>query len=227
MASSAQKVPERTRGLFVLNAAPINRRRRKASTLRTDSLWLRSEYRSTVEDVFRGQQEARHEVLSLLSSDGLLPLDEQIALNRFRRRMERWTDALLGPLIAAWGVGEFAFDTQRAAEFSSDSQQGPLHSSAETLMPLLVSGLSAALPQQADADRERTMLNLAIVRAILSAFPDEAFGGRGDPRWPLEGAGERSSRHRPSPLRDAHAKIPGLSFVELRRREQQRGTSGD
>jgi hypothetical protein len=175
--------------------------------------------------VFRGQQEARHEVLTLLAEEGLLPLADQISLDRFRRRMERWTDALLGPLVAAYDVDEFAFDPQRAREFSRDGLHGPLRGAAERVMPLLLAGLSTALPSRADADQERMLLNLAVVRSILSAYPAEAFDGRGLLRSPLAGQIERSARHPESPARIDGAKSAGLSFLELRRREQRRDTN--
>ena len=180
--------------------------------------------RAAVDSVYRGQQEARHEVLALLADEGLLRLADQISLNRFRRRMERWTDALLGPLAAAYGVEEFAFDSQRAREFSRDGLQGPLRGAAERVMPLLLAGLSTAVPSQADADQERLLLNLAVVRSILSAYPAEAFGGQGMLRSPLAGQIERSARHPESPARIDGATSAGLSFIELRRREQRRKT---
>src|SRR5690606_33057442 len=106
-------------------------------------------------------------------------LADQISLDRFRRRMERWTDALLGPLVAEYGIDEFAFDSQRAREFSRDGLQGPLRGAAERVMPLLLAGLSTAVPPQATADQERMLLNLAVVRSILSAYPADAFGNHG------------------------------------------------
>lgn len=181
--------------------------------------------RAAVDAVFRGQQEARHEVLTLLAEEGPLTPADQLSLNRFRRRIERWTDALLGPLVAAYGIEEFAFDPRRAREFSRDGLQGPLRGAAERVMPLLLAGLSIAVPAQADADRERTLLNLAVVRAILSAFPAEAFGSQGQLRSPLAGQIERSPRHPESPLGIDGARSAGLSFIELRRREQRRKTN--
>lgn len=180
--------------------------------------------RAAVDAVFRGQQEARHEVLALLADEEPLALADQISLDRFRRRMERWTDALLGPLAVDYGIDEFAFDPQRAREFSHDGDQGPLRGAAERVMPLLLAGLSTAVPSQAEADQERLLLNLAVVRSILSAYPAEAFGGQGVLRSPLAGRIERSARHSESPLRSDDATSAGLSFIELRRREQRRNT---
>jgi hypothetical protein len=177
--------------------------------------------RAAVDAVFRGQQEARHEVLRLLAEEGVLPQADQLSLNRFRLRIERWTDALLGPLVAAYDVEEFAFDPQRAREFSRDGLHGPLRGAAERVMPLLLAGLATAVPAQTDADQERLLLNLAVVRAVLSAYPGEAFGGQGQLRTPLAGQIERSPRHPESPLRNSAAKTGGMSFIELRRREQR------
>lgn len=177
--------------------------------------------RPAVDAVFRGQQEARHEVLTLLAEEAFLSPPDQISLNHFRRRMERWTDALLGPLICAYGVDEFAFDPERAREFSSDGLQGPLRGAAERVMPLLLAGMATAVPTQRDADQERMLLNLAVVRSVLSAYPAEAFGAQGQMRSPLAGEIERSGRPPESPPHIDAVRPKGLSFTELRRRQRR------
>lgn len=182
-----------------------------------------TDMRAAIDSVYRGHLEARYEVLQLLAVDSHLSMADQVSLDRFRRRIERWTDALLGPLLGRYGIAEFVFDQNRAREFSDSSLQGDLKVAAESTMPLLLAGVSSAVPAACDADRERAMLNRAIVRSILMAFPAGAFGNDGRLRSAVSGRIERSSRHPETP----GDRKSGLSFVELRRREQQGPGSAD
>lgn len=177
--------------------------------------------RAAVESVFRGHLEARQEVLKLLADDGALPLDEQISLDRFRRRIERWTDALIGPLLGAYGVGAFAFDERRAGDFAESVEQQLLRGASDVLTPLLLAGVKAGFPAGSDADRERSMLNLAIVRSILAAYPTDAFGSDGKLRSSRQAQVERSSRHAESVPSTEAAAVPGLNFKNLRRSERR------
>jgi hypothetical protein len=180
--------------------------------------------RSAVEVVFRGHLEARCAVLGYLTDPGPLSSDDQIALDRFRRRIERWTDALLGPLMTAWSVPEFVFDEQRARDFAEHSLQESLRTAAEKAIPLLMAGVAAAIPDSCDADRERASLNRAVVRSILAAFPPGALGNDA----PLS-ALALTRIQQPDRPGEAHpdSRRAGLSFTQLRKREQQGGPSAD
>ena len=180
--------------------------------------------RPAVDSVFRGHLEARHEVLQRLAKDDLLPLADQISLDRFRRRIERWTDALIGPLAATYGVSEFAFDERRARDFAESAAQQALRGASEALTPLLLAGVTAAFPPGDEAEGERAKLNRSIVRSILAAYPPEAFGNDGRLKSATHGRLERSSRHPESPPTGSTG-IGGLSFIELRRRERSANES--
>lgn len=41
-------------------------------------------------------------------------------LDRFRRRCDRWTDVLIGPILVKFGTGLFAYNPQRAWEFGEE-----------------------------------------------------------------------------------------------------------
>lgn len=183
--------------------------------------------RSTAESVFRGHLEARHEVLELLTEDGVLSLADQMTLNRFRRRIERWTDALLGPLVARYRVAEYVFNEERARDFSENAHQERLDDATAAMTPLLLAGIASTIPTDCAADRERNMLNLSIARAILMAFPPEAFGNDGRLRSMKQGTIERSSRQTESPPPRESTGQSVLSFFELRRRERQQDQIGD
>jgi len=61
-------------------------------------------------------QHARSKVLELVMHAG----DPVAALDRFRRRCERWTDVLIGPILAQHGAAMFAHEARRAWEFGEE-----------------------------------------------------------------------------------------------------------
>lgn len=180
--------------------------------------------RAAVDAVYRGHLEARHEVLLLLADDGVFSLADQISLDRFRRRIERWTDALLGPLVASYRVTDFAFDVSRAEDFAESALHSQLRDAAAPSVPFLLAGVAVAFPRSADADRERAVLSLAIMRSMLAAFPREAFVNDGRLKTATHGQLDRSSRKEEGPPPATNPATPhpprtgGLSFLEIRRR---------
>lgn len=190
---------------------------------------------ATASNSYQGHLEARHEVLRLIADDHTLPAEDQASLDRFRRRIERWTDALLGPLLAAYGVEEFVFDEARAHDFAGNSLQQTLSGVTQAYVPLLVAGVTAAFPRESDADRERAGLNLAIVRSILAAFPKGAFPSGGQVTSAIPREGEWGSRQPEPPAhsfpdsQNAQRRSPGkgLNFIEIRSRNLRDRSSPD
>jgi hypothetical protein len=187
---------------------------------------------ATATNTYLGHLEARNEVLQLIVDDEALPAAEQASLERFRRRTERWTDALLGPLLADYGVDDYAFDADRAHDFSTSALQQKLSGTAKAQFPLLMAGISSAFPGESDADRERSLLNRTIVRSILSAYPEELItdrdGGTAEVARRAHASGVQSESVLPSAeqTRDASAGSTQrrLSFADIRSRNSH-GTS--
>ena len=61
-------------------------------------------------------QHARSKVMELVVHAG----EPVAALDRFRRRCERWTDMLIGPVLARYGTAAYAQDARRAWEFGEE-----------------------------------------------------------------------------------------------------------
>jgi len=151
--------------------------------------------------VLVGHLEARRCCLELMVNGADVPLHELIELDRIRRRAERWTDVLLGPLVRQYPVSEFAFDTQRAADFARDlAGRGPSHlvwtlvlagvqlafaddrpggpvvDSPQAAQPSGVTSKGGSLPtSSAGLVSDVASDQLAIVQAILACFPADAF----------------------------------------------------
>lgn len=125
-------------------------------------------------------QQCRASVLRLLLHSTCLPADQLAELDRLRRRVERWTDMLLGPLVAHYGneLADFAFDPRRAREFGEDQSQSRFSSTSRPAWSFLLAGLRSAFP----CPPSHTSVNdptLPILRSILALFPEDAFHPEG------------------------------------------------
>lgn len=126
--------------------------------------------------------EARHRGLSLLLDQQSLPHDQATAVDRTRRRAERWTDVLIGGLLCASDVSEFAVDAERAIDFSADlvrrdSQPDNGQSWRLTLVSLRTAFAAALCPVAANPDA-----NARITAAILGCLGDDLFDSTGLPQ---------------------------------------------
>ncbi len=177
-----------------------------------------------VRNVFLGQQEARREVIQMLSDENRLPTPEAASVEQLRRRVERWTDLLLGPLVLKYDVTEFVFDEGCARGSVRSTAEQIFGKPAGAVDRLTLIGLSQAIPRDPSDDHVGSALDSAVAQTVLSALP----------RTPLEKQqratrGTDSRRDDPSPLpaqpmMDASSSkaAAGLQFTQLRRRTDRR-----
>lgn len=125
-------------------------------------------------------QQCRASVLRLLLHSNCLPADQLAELDRLRRRVERWTDVLLGPLVAHYGneLADFAFDPRRARDFGEDQSQARLESTSRPAWSFLLAGLRSAFPNHR-SHLSSSDPTLPILRSIMALFPADAFHAEG------------------------------------------------
>ena len=131
-------------------------------------------------NVMAVHQQCRGAVLQLLLHSTILPADQLGELDRLRRRVERWTDVLLGPLIAHYGdeLADFAFDARRAREFAEEQMSARFRSISQPAWSFLLMGLRTAFPRGPSASPLNEPV-LPILRSVLALFPDDAFQSSG------------------------------------------------
>lgn len=131
-------------------------------------------------NVLTVHQQCRASVLRLLLHSTFLPADELAELDRLRRRVERWTDVLLGPLVAHYGneLADFAFDPRRAIDFGEDQSQARFGSTPRPAWSFLLAGLRSAFPNSS-SHTSASDPTMPILRSILALFPDDAFHPEG------------------------------------------------
>src|SRR3989304_254786 len=123
--------------------------------------------------------DARHRVLTLLVRGPGIDAESAVKLNRLRRRIERWTDMLLGYLYGLHNCSEFAFDPQRAKDFSEDLHYQCKHPGGRHAWPLVLASLRAAFQHGQVAESPNADINGRIGSSILSCFQPELFDSTG------------------------------------------------
>ena len=125
-------------------------------------------------------QQCRASVLRLLLHSTCLPVDQLAELDRLRRRVERWTDMLLGPLVTHYGneLADFAFDPRRARDFGAEQSQARFGTTARPAWSFLLAGLRSAFPNRPGSVAASDPI-LPILRSIMALFPDDAFHPEG------------------------------------------------
>jgi hypothetical protein len=129
--------------------------------------------------VLIGHMEARHRVLTLMMRGPGIDADAALKLNRLRRRVERWTDLLVGHLAGRYAVSEFAFDPQRAQDFAEDLRDRSQRQGGRQVWPLLLASLRTAFRPSLGAESPNAELNARLAAGILSCFPADLFDSTG------------------------------------------------
>ncbi len=181
-------------------------------------------------NVLIGHLDARKRALQLLVTDPGLTLGHLQPIDSIRRRVERWTDLLLGHLVERYSVDDFAFDPQRAREFGAQQLLQSQENSRDQAWILLLIGLRSSF-SDTPVGPPNEVIQEEIISSILACFPPAAFQPEG-PFRPI--IADRILRREHSatafPLNQPTQAAPGsspqsdnagtqeISFREIRRR---------
>ena len=136
----------------------------------------RSENGPITQNVFQAHQEARNRVLKLLAHPELLSSADAVALNRLRRRCERWTDLLLAYLSQHGETAEFAFDAQRLGDFADDLREDGVFEGRADSWLLLLASLRNAFQQGCVTASVSGDLNQQLAGIIIRSLPPGDLG---------------------------------------------------
>jgi len=136
----------------------------------------RTECEPVARNIWSGHLEARRRLLALLADGRVISLPEALRLNKVRRRVERWTDMLLGYLASAVAIDEFCFEPARARDFAQDAESSGAAMPRAMQQHLVLVSLRASLegclsPDSVNRDLNRR-IGGAIVRMLAEAQVD-------------------------------------------------------
>lgn len=101
-----------------------------------------------------------------------------LRLDRIRRRVERWTDFLIGTMSRHGVALNLAFDPDRCRNNSESLHD---HPTAEAVWPLTIAGLTRSFPTMPKFSDDAARHHSAVLKAQLSVFPAGAFRNDGRP----------------------------------------------
>ena len=122
--------------------------------------------------VLIGHLEARRCALDLMVNASDITLQELAELDRIRRRVERWTDLLMGYLVVQYDVGEFAFEELRARDFARDQLS---EGASESVRMLVLAGAHLAFSGEPMNVEVKSADQQRVVQSVFECFPSDAF----------------------------------------------------
>jgi hypothetical protein len=139
----------------------------------------RDDFTPVVRSALIGHMEARNRVLHALIKQQGFSVEEGVTLNRLRRQTERWTDMLLGYLGSDCEVGEFAFDADRAREFTADLRDEGEAPSCQPVWELTMASLRATYFNSLSPMSPNSELNHRIAASVLACYHSDLFDSLG------------------------------------------------
>jgi hypothetical protein len=129
--------------------------------------------------VYTSHIEARHRAMALLVHGGGLGVKQAAAVNRLRRRAERWIDMLIGGLLNVCDAREFAVEVERAEDFALDlaGKRNCVHSQQAWRLTLV--SMRNAFQTGMSSVAANAEANARITASILGCFPGELFDSTG------------------------------------------------
>ena len=125
--------------------------------------------------VMLGHLEARQRALAFTSDRRCVSAEAATQLRRVRRSSERWSDYLLGSLADVCDISEFAFDAERARDFSERLRDRTIAPGGSPAWTLAMTSLRAGFAKTLCSYSPNGDVNARIASSILSCFSSEHF----------------------------------------------------
>jgi len=140
-----------------------------------------SEIESMARSILISHVEIRHRALRLLIDPMAMHPTEAEWLNQLRKRCDRWTDLLIGRLMARQlgDLAGLACDADRANDFAKDLRRDQAANADTTAWPLMLDSLRSAFQRTKETVSPNADLNSAIAVSLLASFPADMFDSTG------------------------------------------------
>jgi hypothetical protein len=129
----------------------------------------------TARSVLARHEQAQQQVLQLIVDGPHLTLERAVAIDRLRRKIERWSDVLVGQIVRCYGVADFAYDTDRALDFGDEQLRYGCGLRQDRLWDMYFLCLRSAFPEielpAGVPGRQRS----EICKSILACLPENLF----------------------------------------------------
>lgn len=120
--------------------------------------------------VFRGHLHARQDVLRILATVPAEFAVEARRVDRLRRRLERWSDLLIGHLVLRFDVADLVHDLGRAQEFGKEFREAAPGRTRDQMWELYRLSLHAVFRDLPPVEHMAARLRSEILQSILACF---------------------------------------------------------
>ncbi|MBI3863896.1 MAG: hypothetical protein HY290_18560 [Planctomycetia bacterium] len=108
-----------------------------------------------------------------------LTLERAVSYDRLRRKIERWSDLLVGHVVRRFGLADFAYDADRALEFGDEQDREARGTRQDQIWDLYFLCLRSSFPEFILPGGVHGERRTEVCRSILSSFPESLFLGDG------------------------------------------------
>lgn len=138
-----------------------------------------------VRNVTNGLTRIRNAILSRLLQIDSTETDRLVEIDRMFRRCERWVDVLIGSMIPACNVAEFAYERARAQDFAEETRHDQV-TGPNPVEHFISAGLRLNFIRHLPSEPfdEPEIVDLAM--SVLSRIPEQAFRREGPLKSLLE-----------------------------------------
>ena len=151
-----------------------------AAMVAHDIHYASNELTGIAHSIHIGHLEAKNRAMRLLLSDESVNPEIFERLNSLRRKIERWTDLLLGQIPDTIAAQRFAFQPNRVKDFAEENAEQSSHQ--ETLRAIYSASLAQDLGSFATKFAANPEINRKIVGGLLACFPSDRFDSFGLPK---------------------------------------------
>ena len=130
-------------------------------------------------NVLYGHMMCRHEFVSRILQLSWLDHHTLRAIDRIRKKAERWTDLLVGHLVCRFGVEDVAYDDLRALEFARQHLDQNITNPDSHVWSLILIGIRLAFPSNSRHGGFATADDCRIIETVLTTQTGRARANPG------------------------------------------------
>jgi len=167
------------------------------------------------QNVFMGHLECRKHALSLLLTEGRLQPAQLTWIDQLRRRVERWTDVLLGHIVVRYGLANYTIDPARSRDFGIEQLRMVTSPRAAQLWEMYRISLRSSFANYHDVSDLDAQFRQSLVECLWGWIPPTLFDEAGvlESPWVSRFLGDMEQDRS---LPRVHAKpLPGAGGREL------------
>jgi hypothetical protein len=129
----------------------------------------------TARTALASHDQVQQQILRLMVDGPYLTLERVVALDRIRRKIERWSDLLVGHIVRRYGVSDFTYDADRALDFGDEQLQQNRGARQDQVWDMYFLCLRSAFPDTVLPDGIQGERRNEILKSILNSLPERLF----------------------------------------------------